>query len=523
MHRWHMSALFIQLSLSFLLFVGCEQSSSDNFDDNVNAIVASIVEPQVPDRLFDLVEFSGHSPDAAGRYDFRNDIQRAIDSLDVLGGGTLLFSHSTEPRNWLRYEEVYRVRGSIQLKSNIRLLFEPSVRLFFEFDPPSYLLDGKPVLTRYEGTTLYTFSPCIRAFNAENIIIESVDGSGQMPIITGDGEEWQRWMWEGEKARQARGLKPSYQVLKEINSKGLPVRELVFDDPDNDFFRPALLQFFLCKNIRVEGIKITESPFWCLHPVFCEHVILRNLAFDAYVVNNDGIDPESSRNVLIENIQFGNHDDNIAIKAGRDREGREGADISGTEVQTIDSPYINNSRIGGPMENVVIRHCVFKGHYAIAIGSEMSGGVRHIYADHNVSVQDVNMGFFIKSSRTRGGVVEDVFIRDLHLNRVDKDVISMIPNYDDDAISPFPPIFRRIRLENISAVSSENGIRLFGWPDAPVQDIQFHNVKIQHVDNINLQIEQAQNINMKDVFINNQKFDGAFDSVDSTKTTPHQI
>lgn len=507
---------------AYLLFTMCNKNINLWFDENVNTIISQIQEPVIPERTINIVTFSGHRPDSFGQYDFRDDIQDAINALADSGGGTLLFPNSVKPYHWLRYQEVYRVKGSIQLKNNIRLLFEPSVTLFFEFEPQSYLVDSKPVLTRYEGSTLYSFSPCIRAFRAENIVIESSDGSGQMPIFAGDGEKWQQWMWEGESQRKTKGLKPAYQLLKDINNSGIPVRERVYGDPNNDFFRPALVQFFLCKNIRMHGIKITNSPFWCIHPVFCENVIIRNLHFDAYVVNNDGINPESSRNVLIENIQFGNHDDNIAIKAGRDLEGREGADISGTELERMESTFIVNNRIGGATENVVIRNCVFKGHYAIAIGSEMSGGVRNIYADNNRSIQDVNMGFFIKSSRTRGGIVEDIYIRDLHLHRVDGDVICIIPNYDNDATGPFPPLFRNIYLQNITAISAKNGIRLFGWFDAPVQDVKISDVKINHVDKLDLLIEQAQNIHLQNTNIAGFQKDGDYSILDSTETVPYQ-
>ncbi len=519
--KYSKSIWTITVFLTFTIFA-CKMSG-ERIDDRVDQIIDQIPEPSIPDQTINLVEFSGHKPDRDGTYDFRNDIQRAVDLLAEQSGGTLLFRNSTSKDDWLRYQETFRIRGPIFLRNHTKLLIEPSVRLLFEFGPEHYLQNGRPVLTRYEGTTIYSFSPCLRAFRANDIVIEGTGGSGAMPVIDGDGEKWQRWMWEGEAGRRERGVKPAYQALKDVNNQGIPVRERVYADPGNDFYRPALMQFFLCKNIRIQGIKMTNSPFWCVHPVFSENVIIRDLLFDAYVVNNDGIDPESSRNVLIENIQFGNHDDNVAIKAGRDLEGREGADITGTELQGIRSRYIQDNRLGGAAENIVIRNCIFKGHYAIAIGSEMSGGVRHVYALDNRSIQDVNMGFFIKSSRTRGGVVENVYVRDLHLNRVDKDVISMVPNYDNDTVSPYPPVFRHIRIRHVSAVSAQNGIRLYGWHDAPVENVKLQHVKIDRVEVVQLKIEQSKNVVLRDVVIDGLKKDGHYTVRDSTAGVPHQI
>ncbi len=505
------------------LTTSCQSDKNDHIDQRVAEIVSQIKEPVIPDRTINLIEFSGHKPDANGRYDFRSDIQRAIAELSSLGGGTLLFPNSAPDDSWLRYQETYRIRGPIELADNIRLLLENSVKLFFEFDPPSYLPNGRPVLTRYEGTTLYTFSPCFRAFGVKNVVIESAGSSGAMPVINGDGEKWQRWMWQGEGRHVQAGDKPSYQRLKALNNAGVPVRELVMADPDSHFFRPPLMQFFMCENIKVQGIKITNSPFWCIHPVFSQNVIVRDVLFDAYVVNNDGVDPESSLNILIENVMFNNHDDNVAIKAGRDREGREGADISGTELQGVESRYIKGNRLGGPTENVVIRNCVFKGHYAIAIGSEMSGGVHDVFAIDNLSVQDVNMGFFIKSSRTRGGEVHDIFVRNLQLNRVDGDVISMIPNYDNDATSPYPPLFHDIYLQDISARQAKYGIRIYGWSDAPVQHVQLKNIRINNVAKEELVLVQAENIELQNVAINGDNKDGHYTKRDFTSNVPHQI
>lgn len=513
----------VGLCITFLILScsGSRQAQTD-FDSAMEKIVSEVLTPEIPDRQINLIEYAGFKPDPQGKHDFRKKIQSAIDLLASQGGGTLWFPNTRETRTFIKYHEIYRIHGPIELRSNIRLLLDPSITLFFEYDPKAYLPNGKPVLTRYEGTTLYTLAPCIRAFRAENVVIESTGGNGAMPCIDGDGQKWQRWMWDGETARKKAGRKPAYQALKDINNADVPVRERIFDNPHDDFFRPHMMQFFMCSRVRVEGIKITNSPFWCVHPVFSEHVTIRGIAYDAYVANNDGIDPESSHHVLIENVLFSNADDNVAIKAGRDKEGRDGADIRGTELEGVKSRYISNNRIGGPTESIVIRNNVFKGHYAIAIGSEMSGGVRHVYADNNRSLQDVNMGFFIKSSRTRGGMVEDIHIRNLSLNKVDKDVISMIPNYDNDSVSPHPPVFRDIHVQNVTANTAGNGIRIYGWSDSPVRNVSIKDVRVAEVSEEKFVVEEAENIRLKNVQIGTECLDGDYSRRDSEGSVPYQ-
>ena len=266
------------------------------------------------------------------------------------------------------------------------------------------------------------------------------------------------------------------------------------------------MEFCFCKNVLVDCVKITNSPFWCVKPVFSESCIFRNMQFDAMVVNNDGIDPESSRNILIENIIFANHDDNVAIKAGRDKEGRDGALIAGTELEQILSDYIKEGRIKGPTENVIIRNCHFYGHHAICIGSEMSGGVRNVYAMDNYSVAEVNMGVFIKSSRLRGGKVENIYINGLKLNHTKSELIALIPNYDKADSGLYPPSFSNIQIENVECISSGSGIVIHGWPDVPIENVLLRNIKIGNAEKGNLSINEVRGIYLDHVSINGEVF-----------------
>ncbi len=497
-----------------------QESKRDSIINAAETIAEHIPLPEIPERTINLIEYSGHEPDVKGSYDFRADIQRAIDELSAQGGGKLIFPHPKGKNAWIKLTTIYRVKGPIQLKSNIELSFEPSVQLFFEFAPENYAVNNKGVITRYEGTTIYSYSPLIRGFNVQNIAITAIKGNGATPEITGDGEKWVEWMVKGEAKRQKAGLLPSYKLMRKINNQDLPLTKRQYFNPDSFFLRPELIEFFLCKNVLIDGIKLSNSPFWVVHPVFSENCTFRNIIFDAENVNNDGFDPESSKNILIENIIFKNHDDNVAVKAGRDKEGREGAFIKGTQLEKIKSNYILNNRIGGPSENIVIRNCVFQGHNAVCIGSEMSGGANNIFAYNNVAPIGIVQALYLKSSRKRGGKIQNVFFLDLKANQIRDNVICMVPNYDNDTTSQYPPVFKNIYIENINVNQSSEGVLIYGWPDAPIKNVIIKDLKIRQTQKGEIKINQVKNVTLKNVNINEKEFNKVFHNVDPTASTP---
>jgi len=239
------------------------------------------------------------------------------------------------------------------------------------------------------------------------------------------------------------------------------------------------------------------------------------------VPNNDGIDPESSRYVLIENIKFNNADDNVAIKSGRDVEGREGAAIAQTELLGIASPFIKNGRIGGATQHVLVRNCEFKGHYAICIGSEMSGGANHIYVANNRATEEVSMGVYIKGGRNRGGTVSHVYIKDMELNKVKNEVVRLLPNYDGDAQSPFPSKFHTIYLQNIDVKEAGKGILINGWPDQTIDSVYLNNVNINEIkQETALQLNHIKQVVLKNVTLEGVSVDGLYDRSDDTKPIP---
>ncbi|MCG8384802.1 MAG: glycosyl hydrolase family 28 protein [Cytophagales bacterium] len=483
--------------------------------DRAEAIVASIALPKIPSTRIDLVKFSGKAPDEEGTHDFREDIEKAIAALVAQGGGTLFFPHTRGKNAWVKQVETYRVKGPIHLKSNIRLAFDPNLRLYFEFDPASYMLPGG-TLRRYEGTTMFSFSPLIYAFNEKNIAIVQEKGAGVPAKIDGDGMRWQRWAVEQDGKRRSQGLKPSYEAIRDVNHRDTPLKDRIFTDVNTDVFRPQLISFFMCENILMDGVQVENSPFWMVHPVFSKNMVFRNLIFDGPVVNNDGFDPESSSHVLIENIIFNNHDDNVAIKAGRDKEGRDGVQVAGTLLQDIDNEYIKDGRLGGPTTHVVVRNCTFRGHHAVAIGSEMSGGAHTVFIYDNVGPQQVKNALYLKSSRKRGGTIQDIYMFNNRLNYVES-VVALLPNYDGDKESPFIPTFKNVWVVNTQVNTSNHGIRIKGWPAKPIAGVTLTHVSIDSVrKEEHLSIQNVKDLTLDRVVIEGKAYDQVINQVDST-------
>jgi polygalacturonase len=440
--------------------------------------------------------------------------------LNEAGGGKIFLAHTKSQYHWIKQFLTYRCSGPIELRSNIELIFDSSIRLFFEFNPENYFKGDKGVITRYEGTTIYGYSPCIRAFNVSNVALTYRHGEGGMPVIDGDGMKWQKWYTEGNQMLRTQGKNPPVDQIRKMNNAGIPVVERRAKKPEEWFLRPELIQFFLSENVLIDGIKMKDSPFWVIHPVFSRNLTFRNISFDAEVINNDGFDPESSQNILIENIMFSNRDDNVAIKAGRDLEGREGADISGTGLESIESVYINDNKMGGPSKNIVVRNCIFKGHNALAIGSEMSGGVRNVFVLDNQSVHEVYNGIYLKSSRMRGGVIENVYVKNMDLNNVLINAVSLIPNYQTKTDGTHPPLFKNIYIENLTANITKNGIVVTGWLDRPIEDITIKNVNLKKVYEEHITIKQAENIELTNVSMEDTLYNDVYTVIDSTFQPP---
>lgn len=411
---------------TFLLINGCvvtEKEVPADPWDRVEEIVSSIGEPRIPEKLFKLSEYGGESD---GVTDNRVIFERIIEACAAAGGGTILVEAGD-----------YLVNGPIHLKSHMELRLEEGARLVFGTDPNYYL---PVVLTSWEGTRCYNYSPFIYASGASDV---AITGRGE---IDGNASE----TWNGWKQMQD----PDKKLLRSMNNSSVPIEERIFGA--GHYLRPHLVQFYDCENIRVEDVKISDSPFWCLHFVFSKNIVVRGISYEAFNYNNDGIDPESSSSVLIEDVTFNNGDDNIAIKAGRDLEGR---------------------TLGIPSSDIVVRNCSFSGYNAIAVGSEMSGGVHDVYVENCTYGGRVIYGFYLKGNRDRGGMVHDIFARNIEFDTV-RAAIMIDSDYKNQG-SCCPPTFKNIYIENISATHAiDHGIFLKGSPQVHLDSVFISQVEI---------------------------------------------
>jgi polygalacturonase len=281
------------------------------------------------------------------------------------------------------------------------------------------------------------------------------------------------------------GLKELYEMAV----KNVPVQERNMAR-DGINLRPPFIQLNRCKNVLLENITIRNSPFWTIHPVLCENVIIRGLDVQCRGWNTDGVDPEFCRNVLIEYCQFDQGDDPIVIKAGRNHDGW---------------------RIGQPSENIVIRYCtVILGHNLLAVGSEMSAGVRNVYM-HDCEYRPyegfVRSCVLIKTNHRRGGFVEDIFVENIQFHgskpakavlEIDTDVLyqwrDLVPTYERRLTK-----IRNIQLKNIQVDKAQYGLWIHGEAEEPVRDIFLENVRVDEITDKAREIIHAENIVEKNV------------------------
>ena len=294
--------------------------------------------------------------------DCHRAFQRAMRYACKHGGARIVLT----PGVWL-------CRGPIHLVDNVTIDIREGATLKFVADPVAYL---PMVETSWEGTFLWNYSPFIYGRGLCNVAIigrGTIDGDAAQTFAT-----WK----ELQQADQ--------QQSRDQNHQGLPVAERRFGQ--GHYLRPQLVQLYDCRAVTIADVMIRRAPFWCLHLLRSENIRLEGIRYDAKLVNNDGIDIESSRNVLIEDIHFDNGDDNIAIKSGRDNDGW---------------------NLSGPSANILIRRCHFKGLHAVVIGSEMSGGVENVVVEQCDYAGYCKRGIFVKTNPDRGG-----FVRRIYINKV---------------------------------------------------------------------------------------------------------
>ena len=250
---------------------------------------------------------------------------------------------------------------------------------------------------------------------------------------------------------------------------------------EGSFLRPNFIQPYRCRNVLIEGVSIRNSPMWEVNPVLCTNVTVRGLSISSHGPNNDGCDPESCRDVLIENCVFDTGDDCIAIKSGRNDDGR---------------------RIGVAAENIIIRGCTMKdGHGGVVIGSEISGGCRNVFVeDCTMDSPNLDRALRFKSNARRGGIIENVFMRRVTIGRVSEAILTVDLVYEEGPNGKFPPTIRNVSLENVTSRSSPRVMWIAGFKGATVDDIRFADCTFAGVEATEL-LSHAQSISFRNVTI----------------------
>ncbi|PKB15460.1 glycoside hydrolase family 28 protein [Flavobacterium sp. 5] len=435
-----------KLLILFFISLSCLAQKNDFPSDKVDEIIKRIQLPIIPSYKIEVTKLGAKGDSISNS---KPAFDKAMALCKKNNGGTIIV-----PKG------VYTLNGPINFVSNVKLHLEDGAKIRFGSNPKDYPL----VLTSWEGTILYNYSPLIYGNDVKNI---AITGNG---IIDGEAKNtWIKWKPLEEKDKQ---------LSREMNHKNTPIKERVFGE--GHYLRPQLIQFINSKNILLENIKLEDSPFWCVHLLKSKSITICGLKYSAHNNNNDGIDPEYSSDILIENVLFDNADDNVAIKAGRDDEGR--------------------SNSNTPSENIVIRNCEFKGLHAIVIGSEMSAGVRNVYVENSKFRGDLKRGVFIKTNSDRGGYVKDIFFNNIAFGKVE-DCLYITANYHGEGSGLFPSKVSDVSFSNISCVEATNtGIVIEGFPDKKVSNIKLDNINIQSAKN-GMTTTNSENVTINEVVI----------------------
>ncbi|MBS1157019.1 MAG: glycosyl hydrolase family 88 [Proteobacteria bacterium] len=390
------------------------------------AILARIKAPTFPARDFPITQFGAIGNGSA---DATEAIRKAIEACHAAGGGRVVVPAGVF------------ATGAIHLKSNVNLHVSEGATLKFSPDPAQYPL----VFTRWEGVECMNYSPLIYAFEQENV---AVTGKG---LLDGSASNDTWWAWN---IKPNPKQNPDRNKLIEMGEKGVPVAERVFGQ--GHLLRPNFIQPNRCRNVLIEGVSIINSPMWEIHPVLCTNVTVRGVRIKAHGPNNDGCDPECSRDVLIEDCVFDTGDDCIAIKSGRNNDGR---------------------RVNVPSENIIVRNCQMKdGHGGVVLGSECSGNIRNVFVENcEMDSPNLDRALRFKNNAIRGAVIENVFMRNVRIGRVGEAVLTIDFMYEEGPNGPYKPVARNIEISNVTSTASPRVMYIAGYEKAEIDRIRFIN------------------------------------------------
>ena len=464
MNRFYTKSALLLLFL-VIQSLSCAQIENKNVGWNsVGAILQDIQPPVFPDKEFDITSYGAVGD---GTTDCTEAINNAVNECSIKGGGKVIVPEGTF------------LTGAIHLKSNVNLYISEGAVLKFSEDKTKYL---PVVLTRWEGVECMNYSPLIYAYQQENI---AVTGKG---VLDGQGSNTNWWSWKGKKNYGWNKDLPKQDkdrnILFNMADNNIPPKERIFGA--EHYLRPVFFQAYQCKNILIEGVTLKNSPMWFLNPVLSQNISILKVTVEGLGPNNDGCDPECCIDVLIKGCYFNTGDDCIAIKSGRNTDGR---------------------RVNVPSENIIIQDCVMKdGHGGVVIGSEISGGIKNVFAENcKMDSPNLDRAIRIKTNAVRGGIIENIFARNIDIGEVKEAVLKINFFYEEGENGDFIPVVRNINLENINSKKSKYALWIKAYKRSPVQQVILKNCNFEKVEKDNV-LENVKDLETKSVIINGKEF-----------------
>jgi polygalacturonase/lysophospholipase L1-like esterase len=424
----------------------------------VSQILQRIKPPVFPDRDFSITRFGAN---AGG--DCTQAFRQAIDACNKAGGGRVV----VPPGEWLT--------GAIHLKSNVNLHVSEGATIKFSRETKAYL---PQVFTRWEGVELMNYSPFIYAFEQHDIALTgkgTLDGNA-------DCEHW--WPWKGRTNCGWKKGDPRQDEARnrlfEMCERNVPVSERKFGE--GDYLRPNFIQPYRCQNVLIEGVTIINSPMWEINPVLCRNVSVLSVHINSHGPNNDGCDPESCTDVLIRDCYFDTGDDCIAIKSGRNGDGR---------------------RVNVPCENIIIQNCEMKdGHGGVTVGSEISGSVRNVFAENcRMNSPHLERALRLKTNAARGGTLENIHMRKVQIGQVSDAILSIDFTYEEGAAGEFMPTVRNVSVRDVTSKKTDYALYLRGFEKAPITNVSLDNCTLDDVARASV-YEYAHDVALNKVHIN---------------------
>ena len=457
--------VFASIFLIFVFLPGRITAQENDPWLRAKQIIDSVGTIVFPEKNFNVIDFGAVSD---GLTDNTKAFIRAIKKCSDNGGGTVIVPSG-------KY-----LTGPIHLASYVNLHLQEGAEILFSKNPKDYY---PLVHTSFEGTELMNYSPLIYVNNCKNV---GITGKG---VLNGQADNTNWWPWCGKKEYGWKKGMPSQNdslnrpALEKMAEDNIPVTDRKFGN--QHFLRPTFIEPFGCSNVLIEGVKIINAPFWIIHPIKCTNVIVDGVNIESHGPNNDGCDPEYSKNVIIKNSTFNTGDDCIAIKSGRNADGR---------------------RVAIKSENIVVQKCkMIDGHGGVVIGSEISAGVSNVFAEDCImSSPELDRAIRIKTNSKRGGIIENIYVRNIEVGIVKEAVLLATMFYDvyGNQTGKYLPVIRNIHLENIKVKDGgKYGVWAIGYKESPVKNITLKNVTIDKAGT-EYSLENVENIRFINTTIN---------------------